>query len=127
MFEDESFDAYFPEFTQHLQAIPSPWGMAMYENIEFDNIKSLTSYLLHYPETDATFISTPDFTGRTVDKYIELRDLMSHLLSVERAFPTSSVAEDSEYFEQCPATFDQEALISFSERLRTQTCQEFSK
>ena len=72
-FDDESFDAYYVNFTQQDQAVPSPWGMPAFEMVD---IATPSSFLLDHSTFES--ITTPDFTGARVNSYIELRDICCH-------------------------------------------------
>ena len=59
-FENHTFDEFHALFTQHEQAIPSSWGMPVYEIIDFDSTKSICNFIVNYENYKS--ITTPDFT-----------------------------------------------------------------
>ena len=69
-FEDETFDGCYVDFTQDEQAIPSPWGMPVFEMID---LTAPSSFILNYITFQST--TTPDFIGKCVSSYIKLRDI----------------------------------------------------
>jgi hypothetical protein len=106
-FDDTTFDAFHPDFTQTDQDIPSPWGMPAFEIADqsalgtfFDTFESFNSVVL------------PDFTGARVRAYNDIRDVTVHLKHLRRAFPNSA-ENDTSYFGQCPSTFDTQKLHRF--------------
>ena len=64
-FEDCTFDKMHVIFTQHQQAIPSPWGMPGFELV---NILHPAEIFINYDNFET--ITTPDFTDERVDSYI---------------------------------------------------------
>ena len=110
-FDDVSFDSFYVDFTQHEQAIPSPWGMPAFENID---VAAPSVFLLDH----STFksITTPDFTGSRVNSYIKLRDICCHLRMIDSAF--SSPKDGVDVFDQCPADFNKPLLESFRSRCK---------
>ena len=106
-FDDTTFDAFHPDFTQTDQDIPSPWGMPAFEIVDqsalgtfFDTFESFNSVVL------------PDFTGARVRAYNDIRDVTVHLGHLRRAFPNSA-ENDTSYFGQCPSTFGTQKLHRF--------------
>ena len=45
IFLNKAFDAIFSIFTQHDQAIPSPWGMPVFEVVDFENT---SNFIMEY-------------------------------------------------------------------------------
>jgi len=109
-FENLTFDKFHALFTQHEQAIPSPWGMPVYEIIAFDSTKSICDFIVNYENYE--IITSPDFIGQRFEKYIEVCDIASHLQCVQLAFLAADNSD--QYFTQCPSSFDRTPLNNFT-------------
>ena len=116
-FDDDTFDAFYPQFTQHDQAIPSPWGMPAFEMVDFEDPVAICNVYENF-DTYIT-LATPEFEGKRVDSYIQLRDTASHLTMLARAFPASAMDDDNGYFDQCPSNYSQENLRNFGTKLNS--------
>ena len=100
----------YDPFTQHQQAIPSPWGMPAFEIVDVINP---ADFFINYDNFES--ITTPDFTGDRVHSYLRLRNIATHVGYLSRAFP--SPAQNETYFEQCLVEFNIEALSSFQRKV----------
>lgn len=81
-YEDETFDEFHPNFTQHEQHIPSPDGMPAFEVVDLEN----PTYFFSSYETFES-CTLPDFTGDRVRAYVSLRDLAVGVRSLSRSSP----------------------------------------
>ena len=115
-FQDCTFDECFVYFSQHDQDIPSPWGMPAFECI--DQIDP-SGCFVDFDSWES--VKTPDFTGERVRSYIDLRNMASQLVQLSTAFPTEK--EDTDYFAQCPTSFDKKKLKDFTRRCNNREAQ----
>ena len=108
LFLNKAFDAIFSTFTQHNQAIPSPWGMPVFEVVDFENPSNFIMEYVTYKS-----VVTPDFSSARVDSYIDLCNLCKHLDHIQLAFPNANNDNES-LLDQCPPEFDRSAFDSFT-------------
>ena len=102
----------YVDFTQYNQAIPSPWGMPVFEFVDFEDP---ASFFLNYAEYDT--VTTPNFSGDRVSSYLQLKNFASHLQYFKRAFPT--IKDKKVPFHLCPDELDVDSLVEFTERCHT--------
>ena len=102
------------------QAIPSPWGMPAFELLD---LSCPASFFIDYENFNT--ITTPDFNGERVEAYVKLKDIASHTRYLVRAFPAAR--NDEEYFDQCPSSFNRDALKRFQTRCHSSEATKFMK
>ena len=74
-----TYDAMFVDFTQHGQVIPLLWGMPASEFIDSnDPAQSIIDY------NEFQSVSIPEFSGTRVQSYIQLWELKSNLIFIQR-------------------------------------------
>ena len=109
IFDDDTFDAFHADFTMFDQALPSPWGMPVFEFLDWDDT---ANFFVNYDSYQT--VTTPEFSGDRVSSYLQLRDLASHLNYMKRAFPDND-SDDEGCFQYCPSEFDMNKLHSFAD------------
>ena len=120
-FEDDRFDDFYANFTLLDQAVPSPMNMPAFETIDAD--KS-ANFFLHYSTFES--MSLPDFTGDRVRSYMRLKNTVTWVKYLRKAFPRPDVSHDdvsedtsNDYFDQCPGSFNRTNLRSFQRVVHT--------
>ena len=112
IFDDTTFDQVFAEFKMFHQPIPSPWGMPVFEFVEEDK---MAEFFMNYNDFESD--TTPDFTGKRVEAYLNMKDISRRVQQLKMGFVPSSTNVD--YFDQCPASMDRDKMMKFSERFKS--------
>ena len=91
---------------------------------EFLNFDDLSIFYINYDEFNT--VTTPDSTGDQVTGYLKLKNHVSHLKYINRAFPyQNDINED--YSDQRPEEFDVNKLTSFLVICQSKSVQDLFK